>query len=98
MIQIVDEESFKESCESTLCIVAVLPHILDCQSKCRDDYLHLLKTLGEKFKKKGWGYVQVFFFSSNRIVYRIYAVTKKYNEFGKLSSGDKEKILIDKSQ
>ncbi|KAJ8684102.1 hypothetical protein QAD02_019894 [Eretmocerus hayati] len=58
LAQLVDEESLKEACENKpLCIVSVLPHILDCQSECRNGYLKVLTTLGEKFKKKMWGWV-----------------------------------------
>lgn len=58
IVQILDEKSLKKACEDKpLCIVSVLPHILDCQSECRNNYLTILKTLGEKFKKKMWGYV-----------------------------------------
>lgn len=54
--QILDDKSFKAACEDKpLCIVAVLPHILDCQSECRNNYIQLLTSLGEKFKKKMWG-------------------------------------------
>lgn len=54
--QIVDEKSVKEACEEKpLCVIAVLPHILDCQSQCRNEYLKTLTELGEKFKKKYWG-------------------------------------------
>ena len=56
LTQIVDEKSLKQACEDKpLCIVSVLPHILDCQSDCRNGYLKVLKTLGEKYKKKMWG-------------------------------------------
>lgn len=56
--QILDETSFKEACEDKpLCVVAVLPHILDCQSECRNSYIKTLTELGEKFKKKMWGWV-----------------------------------------
>lgn len=48
----------EESCkEKQLCIVAVLPHILDCQSKCRNNYIAILKELSEKFKKNMWGWI-----------------------------------------
>lgn len=56
--QIISEESFKQACEGKpLCVVAVLPHILDCQSECRNGYIDILTELGEKFKKKMWGWV-----------------------------------------
>ncbi|XP_001602967.1 protein disulfide-isomerase A6 homolog [Nasonia vitripennis] len=58
LTQIINEKSLKKACEDKpLCIVSVLPHILDCQSDCRNDYLKILTTLGEKFKKKMWGWV-----------------------------------------
>jgi len=31
--------------------------ILDCQSKCRNDYLSLLKQLAERHKKRMWAWV-----------------------------------------
>jgi protein disulfide-isomerase A6 len=56
--QLTNPAVLKEACDShQLCIVSVLPHILDCQSKCRNDYLKILKDLGEKFKKNIWGWV-----------------------------------------
>ncbi|XP_060537106.1 protein disulfide-isomerase A6 homolog [Cylas formicarius] len=55
--QITNNALFKDSCEEKpLCVVAVLPHILDCQSQCRNDYIKLLTELGDKFKKKMWGW------------------------------------------
>ncbi|RZF34960.1 hypothetical protein LSTR_LSTR010052 [Laodelphax striatellus] len=56
--QIVGESVLKEACEDhPLCVVAVLPHILDCQASCRNEYIKTLTSLGEKFKKKLWGWV-----------------------------------------
>jgi len=56
--QVTDDAVLKTACDDhQLCIVAVLPHILDCQSKCRNDYLAVLKRLGDKFKKQQWGWV-----------------------------------------
>ncbi|XP_014219857.1 protein disulfide-isomerase A6 homolog [Copidosoma floridanum] len=58
IVQIVNEESLKRGCQDKpLCIVSILPHILDCQSDCRNDYLKILNNLGEKFKKNMWGWV-----------------------------------------
>lgn len=54
--QIVSEESFAEACENKqLCVVSVLPNILDCQSECRNAYLELLRNMAEKFKQKPFG-------------------------------------------
>lgn len=43
--------------DKQLCIVTFLPHILDCQSKCRNDHLQMLKELADKFKKNPWGWI-----------------------------------------
>ncbi|XP_050422842.1 protein disulfide-isomerase A6 homolog [Adelges cooleyi] len=56
--EIVNEEVFKSGCsEHALCVISVLPHILDCQSSCRTEYLNTLRTLGDKFKQKLWGWL-----------------------------------------
>ncbi|CAH1153384.1 unnamed protein product [Phaedon cochleariae] len=58
LVQIVNDQSFRDACEDKpLCVVAVLPHILDCQSECRNSYIQMLTNMGEKFKKKMWGWV-----------------------------------------
>lgn len=59
-IQIVDEESFKEVCDQKpLCVIAFLPHILDCQSECRNKYITVLENSAQKFKQRQWGYVSI---------------------------------------
>ncbi|KAK7868099.1 hypothetical protein R5R35_005546 [Gryllus longicercus] len=56
--QITEETVLKEACEQhPLCVVSVLPHILDCQSECRNGYLETLRKMGEKYKQKMWGWV-----------------------------------------
>ena len=58
IIEIVNEDTFKSGCtEHALCVVAVLPHILDCQASCRNEYLNTLRSLGDKFKQKLWGWL-----------------------------------------
>uniref|UniRef100_A0A2K6VWD9 protein disulfide-isomerase n=1 Tax=Onchocerca volvulus TaxID=6282 RepID=A0A2K6VWD9_ONCVO len=58
IIEAVSQEVVENACkEKQLCIIAVLPHILDCQSSCRNDYLKVLKELAEKFKRNIWGWV-----------------------------------------
>lgn len=58
VLQVTDESVLTKACENNqLCIVSVLPHILDCQSKCRNDFLSTLKVLAEKFKRQQWGWV-----------------------------------------
>lgn len=44
-------------CGKPLCVVAVVPQLLDCQSKCRNKYISTLKQLGDKFKKNMWGWI-----------------------------------------
>lgn len=57
LIQIVDESSFMEACENKpLCIITILPDILDCQSDCRNTYLNIIEKIGEQFKQNFWGW------------------------------------------
>lgn len=57
LIEIIDESSFDAACEEkSLCVVSVLPHILDCNAKCRNAYLNILREMGETYKKKMWGW------------------------------------------
>lgn len=57
LVEIVDESSFDTACEGKpLCIISVLPHILDCDAKCRNKFLDTLRDVGEKFKQKAWGW------------------------------------------
>lgn len=56
--ELTSEEAAKKACENKpLCIVSVLPHILDCDSKCRNDFINILKSSADKFKKQHWGWL-----------------------------------------
>uniref|UniRef100_A0A0R3S041 protein disulfide-isomerase n=1 Tax=Elaeophora elaphi TaxID=1147741 RepID=A0A0R3S041_9BILA len=58
VMEAVSQEVVDSACkEKQLCIIAVLPHILDCQSSCRNDYLNVLKESAKKFKRNIWGWV-----------------------------------------
>lgn len=58
--QITSQKFLEDGCsEHQLCIISVLPHILDCQAQCRNDYLKVLKQLGEQFKRNMWGWLWV---------------------------------------
>jgi protein disulfide-isomerase A6 len=58
LIQLTSEDVAKTACQDKpLCVIAFLPHILDCDAKCRNNYLNILKTLGDKYKKKMWGWL-----------------------------------------
>lgn len=49
---------FADACEKApLTVVSILPHILDCDAKCRNNYIKVLKQAGEKYKQKLWCYV-----------------------------------------
>ena len=53
LVQVTSQKVMEEQCEQRpLCVIAFLPHILDCQSKCRNDYLQMLTAMGDKFKKQ----------------------------------------------
>jgi protein disulfide-isomerase A6 len=55
-LQITTQDVFDQNCQDNqLCVVAVLPHILDCQSSCRNKYIQIMKTMAEKYKKQQWG-------------------------------------------
>lgn len=58
LTQVTSEEKLKENCEDhPLCIISIFPHILDCQSKCRNNYIGLLTKLADKYKKNQWGWL-----------------------------------------
>lgn len=58
VVEAISQEVVESACkEKQLCIIAVLPHILDCQSGCRNDYLEVLKESAKKFKRNLWGWV-----------------------------------------
>merc|ERR1712117_105410 len=58
VVQITSAKNIEEGCENhPLCIIAFLPHILDCQSDCRNSHIEDLQKLGDKYKKKDWGWL-----------------------------------------
>lgn len=57
IIHLTGPKIFKIFCEGKpLCIIAFLPKIEDCSSKCRNEYLKTLEELGEKHKSKLWAW------------------------------------------
>uniref|UniRef100_A0AC35UG00 Protein disulfide-isomerase n=1 Tax=Rhabditophanes sp. KR3021 TaxID=114890 RepID=A0AC35UG00_9BILA len=58
VVEVLDQEQTENKVckDKQLCIIAVLPHILDCQSKCRNDYVAMLQKLADKYKKNIWGW------------------------------------------
>ncbi|XP_054719753.1 protein disulfide-isomerase A6 homolog [Uloborus diversus] len=58
VIQVTSAANLKEACEdSPLCVISILPHILDCQSACRNEYIQILKKVGNRYKKNRWGWI-----------------------------------------
>jgi len=58
LYQVTSNSVAEEACGNhPICILAILPHILDCDAKCRNGYLTMLRTLGDKYKKQGWGWI-----------------------------------------
>ncbi|KAJ1149849.1 hypothetical protein NDU88_002649 [Pleurodeles waltl] len=56
--EIINEEVVKKTCEEhQLCVVAVLPHILDTGAAGRNDYLTIMLKMADKYKKKMWGWL-----------------------------------------
>ncbi|KAK1333287.1 hypothetical protein QTO34_006828 [Cnephaeus nilssonii] len=58
LLEIISEDVAKKTCEEhQLCVVAVLPHILDTGAAGRNSYLEVLLKLADKYKKKMWGWL-----------------------------------------
>ncbi|XP_075869575.1 protein disulfide-isomerase A6 [Nelusetta ayraudi] len=58
LAEIVNEDVVKKTCgDSQLCVIAVLPHILDTGASGRNVYLDVMMKMAEKYKKKMWGWL-----------------------------------------
>ncbi|KHJ46223.1 protein disulfide-isomerase domain protein [Trichuris suis] len=57
--ELINQKRLTDCGDHQLCIISVLPHILDCQSKCRNEYIDMLRQAGERFKKNRWGWLWV---------------------------------------
>lgn len=58
LLQVISSDVLKAECnEKPICVVSILPHILDTGAEGRNNYLNILKELGEKYKKKQWGWI-----------------------------------------
>lgn len=56
--QVINTAILKKACEEQpLCVISILPHILDCQSACRNEYIDILKKVGNRFRKMRWGWI-----------------------------------------
>lgn len=58
IVELTEQSQLDEACNNKqICIISALPNILDCQSKCRNDYLNVLKKMAEKYKRQQWGWL-----------------------------------------
>jgi len=58
VVEAVSPEVVSKGCEEhPLCVIAFLPHILDCDAACRNGHIENLAKLGDKYKKKQWGWL-----------------------------------------
>ncbi|XP_056420166.1 protein disulfide-isomerase A6 [Hyla sarda] len=58
ILEILNGDVVKKTCdEHQLCIVAVLPHILDTGAAGRNAYLEVMLKMADKYKKKMWGWL-----------------------------------------
>jgi len=58
VVQITSSKSVEAGCENhPLCVIAFMPHILDCNAECRNSHIQDMKKLGDKYKKKDWGWL-----------------------------------------
>ncbi|XP_063080305.1 protein disulfide-isomerase A6-like [Engraulis encrasicolus] len=58
LLEIVSGDVLKKTCEDNqLCIIAVLPHILDTGASGRNGYLEVMLKMADKYKQKSWGWL-----------------------------------------
>ncbi|XP_046905532.1 protein disulfide-isomerase A6 [Hypomesus transpacificus] len=58
LLEILDGNILKKACDDyQLCVIAVLPHILDTGAGGRNGYLEVMMKMAEKYKKKMWGWL-----------------------------------------
>ncbi|KAI0989094.1 hypothetical protein GJ496_004492 [Pomphorhynchus laevis] len=57
VVELISQKVFDEATSNAICVVAFLPHLLDCQSKCRNKYLNLMQELAVEFKRNQWGWL-----------------------------------------
>ncbi|ETE67495.1 Protein disulfide-isomerase A6, partial [Ophiophagus hannah] len=58
ILEIINEDVLKQTCDAhQLCIISVLPHILDTGAAGRNAYLEVMLKMAEKYKRKIWGWL-----------------------------------------
>ena len=58
VVQLTENKILTDNCnEKPLCVVSILPDILDTGAAGRNTYLEILREIGDKYKSKLWGWV-----------------------------------------
>lgn len=73
ILELIGKAEYKACIEKPLCVFSFLPHILDCDSKCRNTYIKILQDLGDKYKQKLWGWIWM----GKLLYFRIYLYAGK---------------------
>jgi protein disulfide-isomerase A6 len=57
--ELLSSEQLSETCASNkpVCILAIVPDLLDCDAKCRNNYLSIIADVSKKFRRQGWGWL-----------------------------------------
>jgi len=59
--ELLNDDVFTEECrEKSICLISILPDILDTGAEGRNQYITVLKELGDKYKKRKFGWVWSF--------------------------------------
>lgn len=60
VFELTDQKLFDSECKTKpVCVLAFLPHLLDCQADCRNKHIEMLTTQADTFKKQGWGWLWI---------------------------------------
>lgn len=58
IVELLNHSRLEEACDQKqMCLIAFMPSLFDCQSKCRNNYISLMKKMGEKFKRHQWSWL-----------------------------------------
>lgn len=58
LVELLEQAELESACDSKqLCLIAFMPNLYDCQSKCRNKYLDLLRKMGDKYKRNQWSWL-----------------------------------------
>jgi len=58
LVELTQQAQLDEACDNKqICLIAFLPKLFDCQSKCRNGYLETLRKLGDKYKRNQWAWL-----------------------------------------